>query len=91
MEGLEQVRSMPPGVILLDLMMPEMDGFEFIHQLRLKDEWRLIPIIVVTAKDLTPEERDELNGHVSRVLQKGIVPTGRAPGGSEPAGGHAHR
>jgi signal transduction histidine kinase/DNA-binding response OmpR family regulator len=70
-EGLEQVRRHAPGVILLDLMMPGMDGFEFIHQLRMKNEWRLIPIIVVTAKDLTPEERIELNGHVSRVLQKG--------------------
>ncbi len=51
--------------------MPEMDGFEFVHQLRLHDEWKLIPIIVLTAKDLTPAERAELNGHVSRVLQKG--------------------
>ncbi|MCU1262661.1 MAG: domain S-box [Bryobacterales bacterium] len=70
-EALDQVQRHAPGVILLDLMMPEMDGFEFIHQLRQKDEWKLIPIIVVTAKDLTPEERVELNGHVSRVLQKG--------------------
>ncbi len=70
-EGLEQVARHAPGVILLDLMMPEMDGFEFIHHLREKGEWRLIPIIVVTAKELTPEERGELNGHVSRVLQKG--------------------
>ena len=70
-EALSQVQKHAPGVILLDLMMPEMDGFEFIHQLRQKDEWKLIPIIVVTAKDLTQEERVELNGHVSRVLQKG--------------------
>lgn len=70
-EALERVKEQMPGVILLDLNMPEMDGFEFIHQLRQREEWKLIPIIVVTAKDLTAEERAELNGHVSRVLQKG--------------------
>jgi len=52
-------------------MMPEMDGFEFIRQLQTRDEWKLIPVIVVTAKDLTSEERGVLNGHVSRILQKG--------------------
>ncbi|MDQ6676387.1 MAG: response regulator [Acidobacteriota bacterium] len=70
-EALDRITEKIPGVILLDLMMPEMDGFEFLQQLRLRDEWKLIPIIVVTAKDLTLEERGLLNGHVSRILQKG--------------------
>ena len=70
-EGLNLLEHNTPGVILLDLMMPEMDGFEFIRQLQTRDDWKLIPVIVVTAKDLTSEERGVLNGHVSRILQKG--------------------
>lgn len=70
-EGLEQLERHAPGVILLDLMMPEMNGFEFLRQLRQRSDWKLIPVIVVTAKDLTAEERASLNGHVSRIIQKG--------------------
>jgi len=70
-EGLNLLEHNAPGVILLDLMMPEMDGFEFIRQLQTRDDWKLIPVIIVTAKDLTSEERGVLNGHVSRILQKG--------------------
>ncbi len=60
-----------PDLILLDLMMPEMDGFEFAHHLRLNPRWRDIPILVVTAKDLSDEDRKRLNGQVLGVLQKG--------------------
>ncbi len=60
-----------PDVIMLDLMMPEMDGFEFLVEMRARAEWRDIPVLVVTAKDLTAEERSRLNGDVARVLQKG--------------------
>jgi CheY-like chemotaxis protein len=70
-EALDLLEHNVPGVILLDLMMPEMDGFEFIRQLQTRDEWKLIPVVVVTAKDLTAEERGVLNGQVSRILQKG--------------------
>ena len=56
---------------MLDLVMPEMDGFEFLVEMRSRTEWRDIPVLVVTAKDLTTEERDRLNGNVERVLQKG--------------------
>jgi signal transduction histidine kinase/CheY-like chemotaxis protein len=69
--GLEQVRKRCPDLILLDLMMPEMDGFEFVRQLRQNEEWRSIPVLVVTAKSITGEDRAQLNGHVSQVLQKG--------------------
>lgn len=58
-------------MILLDLMMPEMDGFEFVEELRKQEEWRSIPIVVVTAKDLTEVDRLRLNGYVEKILQKG--------------------
>jgi CheY-like chemotaxis protein len=70
-EGLERVAERMPGVILLDLIMPEMDGFEFLEGLRRRPECRHIPVIVVTAKDLTEEDRRRLNGHVIQILQKG--------------------
>jgi CheY-like chemotaxis protein len=60
-----------PNLILLDLMMPEMDGFTFVEALRQQDAWRSIPIVVVTAKDLTPDDRQRLNGYVEQILQKG--------------------
>jgi len=57
-------------VIILDLMMPEMDGFEFLEEMRRKAEWRDIPVVVVTAKDLTDADRDRLNGGVERIILK---------------------
>src|SRR5690606_12724784 len=51
--GLEKVRAEKPELILLDLMMPEMDGFEFLTELRKVEDWQEIPVIVVTAKTLT--------------------------------------
>ena len=70
-EGLNLLETGRPGVILLDLMMPEMDGFEFIEHLRERPGGGNIPVVVLTAKDLTAEDRRRLNGSVSRVLQKG--------------------
>ncbi|MBD2461411.1 PAS domain S-box protein [Oscillatoria sp. FACHB-1407] len=69
--GLQQVAAHQPDLILLDLMMPEMDGFEFIRVLRQSPEWRSLPIIVVTAMDLTPADHLHLNGYVEQILQKG--------------------
>lgn len=69
--GLEQLATRLPAVIVLDLMMPHMDGFEFIQELRQRPECRNIPIVVLTAKDLTDEDRQRLNGHVTRVIEKG--------------------
>jgi PAS domain S-box-containing protein len=69
--GLERVAADRPQLILLDLLMPEMDGFDFLAELRQNEEWRSIPVVVLTAKDLTPEERAFLQGHVERILQKG--------------------
>jgi len=69
--GLERIAIQAPGVILLDLMMPEMDGFTFMEELRRRPEGRRIPVIVVTAKDLTEEDRRRLNGCVIQILEKG--------------------
>ena len=69
--GLECLDSVRPNLVLLDIMMPEVDGFEFVAEVRRRPEWRSLPIVVVTAKDLTDEDRLRLNGHVTRILQKG--------------------
>ncbi|VAW35126.1 hypothetical protein MNBD_CHLOROFLEXI01-2364 [hydrothermal vent metagenome] len=61
-----------PDIILLDLMMPEMDGFQFVAALRQNPAWQSIPVIVMTAKDLSRDERSQLNGDVAQVLQKGM-------------------
>ncbi|MFN0169023.1 MAG: response regulator [Bryobacteraceae bacterium] len=60
-----------PDAILLDLMMPVMDGFQFLDELRRQAMWREIPVVVVAARDLTAEERNLLHGQVGLVLQKG--------------------
>jgi CheY-like chemotaxis protein len=62
-----------PELILLDLLMPGMDGFEFSLQLGRSPGWRDIPVVVLTAKDITAEDRKRLNGHVERILQKGAL------------------
>ncbi|MEA3245808.1 MAG: response regulator [Gemmatimonadota bacterium] len=69
--ALDRLAETTPRLILLDLAMPVMDGAEFVAALRQVERWREIPVIVVTAKDLTREERERLNGHVSDVLSKG--------------------
>ncbi|MBC7924512.1 MAG: response regulator, partial [Bryobacteraceae bacterium] len=68
--ALAHLDKTPPSVILLDLMMPEMDGFEFIEELRARAHFRKVPIIVVTARELSQDERQRLSGHVEKVLQK---------------------
>ena len=68
--ALERVQDKVPGVIFLDLMMPEMDGFEFIEELKKNPEHRPIPIVVVTSKDLTQADRLRLNGGVAKLIEK---------------------
>jgi CheY-like chemotaxis protein len=70
-QALERLAAGVPDLILLDLMMPEMDGFEVVAALRENERWRSIPVVVVTAKELTEEERARLNGDVRRVFKKG--------------------
>jgi CheY-like chemotaxis protein len=71
MKALECLQTRKPDLILLDLMMPEMDGFEFIAQLRQQSEWADIPVVVLTAKDITMEDRIWLSNRVDTVFQKG--------------------
>lgn len=71
-EALDCMDDQIPNLILLDLMMPEMDGFTFIEELRRGPRWNSIPIVIVTAKDLSKEERQRLNGSVEQVLYKGL-------------------
>jgi signal transduction histidine kinase/CheY-like chemotaxis protein len=70
--ALEEVRKQRPELILLDLMMPEMDGFEFADELHRSVAWREIPIVVVSAKDITQEDQLRLNGQVAKILPKGV-------------------
>ncbi|MCP4702412.1 MAG: response regulator [Gammaproteobacteria bacterium] len=60
-----------PDLILLDLMMPEMDGFEFVNRLREEPAWRTLPVVVLTAKDITLEDRVRLDERVQNIFQKG--------------------
>ena len=62
-----------PAMILLDLMMPEMDGFEFLDAIAARAEWREIPVVVVTAKPLTAAERDRLLRQARKVMEKGTA------------------
>jgi PAS domain S-box-containing protein len=68
--GLERVAAETPALILLDLMMPEMDGFEFLDELRARHETAAPPVVVITAKTLSDGERQRLNGGVREVVQK---------------------
>jgi CheY-like chemotaxis protein len=69
-EALECLENERPNLILLDLMMPVMDGFEFAERVRRHPEWRSIPIVVLSAHDISAAERLRLNGHVESVLKK---------------------
>ena len=68
--ALERLADGTPDLNLLDLMMPEMDGFEFLAELRRREEFAAVPVVVVTAADLTNEDLARLNGGVEHVLQK---------------------
>ncbi len=69
--ALDRLAEALPRLILLDLMMPVMDGFEFVAELRKNEAWRLVPVLVITAKEITREDRARLEGQVSRILAKG--------------------
>ncbi|HVN52817.1 MAG TPA: pyridoxal-phosphate dependent enzyme [Anaerolineaceae bacterium] len=70
-EAVEIAKKEHPDLIILDLMMPEMDGFSVMDALQMEEETMDIPVIVVTAKELTPQEKDRLKGHIQSLLQKG--------------------
>jgi len=70
-EALEAIAGQRPDAIILDLMLPEMDGFEVVHRMSLSPEWRTIPVILLTARDLSHEERRALDIGTARIIQKG--------------------
>jgi len=75
--ALEQLHRERPSVILLDLMMPGMDGFTFLAEKQQQPAWSPIPVIVLTARDLSPEDRERLRqAQVAAVLQKGLYSKG---------------
>ncbi|HEY5741303.1 MAG TPA: response regulator, partial [Terrimicrobiaceae bacterium] len=71
--ALERIEAEVPAVILLDLMMPVMDGFELIQILRQDARFTGIPIIVITAKDLTPEDQSHLADSVEQIITKSAM------------------
>ncbi|HZN29628.1 MAG TPA: response regulator [Xanthobacteraceae bacterium] len=68
--AIDQLKEIEPDVILLDLMMPEMDGFQFVAALQEHSAWSRIPVIVITARDLSAEDRERLNSGVELILLK---------------------
>ena len=74
-EGLSLARQKLPDLIVSDLTMPGLDGFGLVEELKLDPRTHNIPVVVVSAKDITPEERKRLNGHIEALYQKGSLPT----------------
>lgn len=74
-EGLTLARQKLPDLIISDLMMPGIDGFGLVEELKLGPRTRTIPVVLVSAKDISPEERKRLNGHIEAVYQKGSLST----------------
>ena len=69
--ALSMLESDRPSIIFLDLMMPVMDGFEFLAVFQNREEWKHIPVVIITSKDLMAEERQQLKSVVKKVIQKG--------------------
>ena len=69
--ALEQLKELEPNLILLDLVMPQMDGFQFLTALRNDGVHANVPVVVLTSKDLSPSERLQLTGRVEKIVQKG--------------------
>jgi CheY-like chemotaxis protein len=69
-EALQRVNENQPDLIILDLMMPVMDGFQFAAELRAVEAWKKIPVVVSTARDLTADEHADLSGKVANILKK---------------------
>jgi threonine synthase len=73
-DGLTQARQRIPDLIIMDLMMPNLDGFGVLEELKLDKRTNDIPIIVVSAKDLTDADRERLRGNIEAIYQKGSLP-----------------
>ena len=74
-EALESMSQRPPNAVLLDLMMRPPDGFEVLYRMREDPSLRAIPVVIVTAKDLTASESEALAGFAQRVIRKASDPS----------------
>ena len=74
-EGLAMARQILPYLIVSDLTMPGIDGFGLVEELKLDPHTKDIPVVVVSAKDITSEERSRLNGNIEALYQKGSLST----------------
>jgi CheY-like chemotaxis protein len=72
-EAIELARARRPDLVLLDLMMPDVSGFDVVEALRSDHTTSKTPIMVLTAKDLTEADKRQLNGRVSNILQRGTT------------------
>src|SRR5262249_28578916 len=71
-EALDRLAA-KPSLVLLDLLMPGSDGFEFLAEFRQRDEFRSVPVVVLTGKDLTAADHNQLRGSIETVLRKGSL------------------
>ncbi len=69
-QALEVLKSSTPSLILLDLVMPGMDGFEVAHHLQQNELWRKIPVVILSGKELTEEDQQRLDSHITQFLKK---------------------
>ena len=72
-EGIDAAKREKPDLIVLDLMMPEISGFDVVSVLQENPDTATIPILVVTAKTITPEDRQKLNGYVTAIMEKAAL------------------
>jgi DNA-binding response OmpR family regulator/nitrogen-specific signal transduction histidine kinase len=71
LQGIEHAAREKPDLIFLDLLLPDISGFEVVEFLKMNESTKEIPIIIVTGKDLTPEEKQQLNGKIEAAARKG--------------------
>lgn len=73
MEGITQIKKYNPGMIIVDLMMPGVDGFAVIEEVKSNHSTKDIPIIVISAKDITANDKRRLNGYIEGLISKGLL------------------
>ncbi len=74
-QALEVLKSSTPSLILLDLVMPGMDGFEVTHHLQENEQWRKIPVVILSGKELTEEDQQKLDSHITQFMKKDTFST----------------
>jgi signal transduction histidine kinase/CheY-like chemotaxis protein len=91
-EAIQLARQRGPDLVILDLLMPGMSGFEVVKFLKADHYTRAIPVLILTAKDMTAKDKTDLNGHVEAVLSKGsLASMDLVTWLEEELGDHAHR